>query len=175
MKKLFVAALALVCLSAFTASAESYTYKKGYRGNIGLGLSNFQGQKILEDDFINIETNHGYSFGNGLYVGGGISVYTYGAVAANETYGMMPLYGEVKYNFPNFIVSPFVDARVGLNTVVYSNGDNVSGEYGFLFSPMVGVDIWRFSLAFYYQINTFKSAVKPSADNMLGLSLFFNW
>lgn len=173
MKKLLIAALAVICLSAFSASAESYTYKQGYRGNIGLGISNFQGENIFVNDFAVFETNHGYSFGNGLYVGGGIQICSYSA--SEDNFGMVPIYAEAKYNFLNCLISPFVDARIGANiaTAKDATTGTVKGATGFMVCPMVGVDIWRFSLAFYYQVNKFKNST--GNDNILGLGLYFNW
>jgi len=172
MKKLFVIALAMVCFSAFTASADSYAYKQGYRGNVGLGISNFQGENLI-NGFVVLETNHGYSFGNGLYVGGGIAVHS--STGTNANFALVPLYAECKYNFLNCLVSPFVDARLGANVATVQNTDTdvVAGKMGFMASPMIGVDIWRFSLAFYYQFNAFKNT--SSKNGILGLSLYFNW
>ncbi len=173
MKKLLFVVLAIVCFSTFSANADSYSYKKGYRGNVGLGLSNFSGEKIFEEDFFVLETNHGYSFGNGLYAGAGITVFSKTGINAN--YGMVPIYAECKYNFLNKLVSPFVDARIGLNVATYEDTETntVTGKTGFMASPMVGVDIWRFSLAFFYQFNSFKNS--SSNRGLLGVRLYFNW
>lgn len=167
MKKVFFLALAMVCLSAFTAAAESYTYKEGYRGNVGLGVVNVAGENMFEGRAI-LETNHGYSFGNGLYAGGGIGFYGH----SDSKFAFIPIYAEGKFNFPNFIVSPFVDARIGVMCV--ADTETKTSTAAFMVTPMVGVDIWRFSLAWFYQFDAFSEKF-GGLTKLTGLTLTFNW
>lgn len=165
MKKIILFTLAVVCLSSLSASADSFMYRKHYRGNAGVGVIGAAGKNMFEG-FVTFETNHGYSFGNGLYVGGGISC----SVHADSDIAYVPVYGEAKYNFTNTLVSPFVDARIGTN--ILTNTNNEKSVMGFMASPMIGVDIWRFTLGFFYQYSPFGSSGVAKA---WGLNLYFNW
>jgi len=168
MKKVFILAIAMICLSAFSAAADSYTYNQGYRGNVGFGVVNESGENMFAG-LANLETNHGYSFGNGLYAGGGIGFY----VHSDSKNAVVPIYAEGKYNFPNFLVSPFVDARVGVTSFVNTETKKAIGA--FMVSPSVGVDIWRFSLSWFYQWNFSAKLNKAGNIQCTGITLHFNW
>lgn len=102
--------------------------EKGYAGNAGLSVS--AGLGIGADLF----TSHGYSFGNGLWIGGGTGL------SFPSPYDLfLPLYSEIKYSFlADRRVSPFLSARVGGMT----NFD----ECRMILCPAFGVDISRFSV-----------------------------
>ena len=102
--------------------------EKGYAGNAGLSVS--AGLGIGADLF----TSHGYSFGNGLWIGGGTGL------SFPSPYDLfLPLYSEIKYSFlADRRVSPFLSARVGGMT----NFD----ECRMILNPAVGVDIKRFTV-----------------------------
>ena len=100
----------------------------GYVGNVGVSVS--AGLGIGVDLF----SSHGYSFGNGLWIGGGTGL------AFPSPYDLfLPLYSEVKYSFlPERNVSPFLSARLGMMT----NFDDTH----MIANPAVGVDIKRFTV-----------------------------
>jgi hypothetical protein len=102
--------------------------EKGYVANVGVSV--FGGLGIGADLF----TSHGYSFGNGLWVGGGTGL------SFPSPYDLfLPFYSEVKYTFlADRNASPFVSARVGGMT----NFD----ECRMILNPAVGVDIKRFTV-----------------------------
>ena len=102
--------------------------EKGYAGNAGLSVS--AGLGIGADLF----TSHGYSFGNGLWIGGGTGL------SFPSPYDLfLPLYSEIKYSFlADRRVSPFLSARVG--------GMTNFEECRMILCPAFGVDISRFSV-----------------------------
>lgn len=118
-------------VSAFTGTAKGRStalVEKGYVGNVGVSVS--AGLGIGADLF----TSHGYSFGNGLWVGGGTGL------SFPSPYDLfLPLYSEVKYSFlADRLASPFLSARVGAMT----NFD----ECRMILNPAIGVDIKRFTV-----------------------------
>jgi len=174
MKKLFIAFLTVACISiSATAQKTSYSFERGYRGNVGLGYEMFALIKNMDGQWL-LETNHGFSFGNGLYAGGGLGV----MANASANGGIVNLYGDCKYNFLNRLVSPFVDARIGVSTV--ANTKENQQWAGLMLTPMVGVDIWRFTLGVSYMY--FRPKVADSTGvsasykaDQIGIVLYFNW
>ena len=133
MKKFLVVVLisvfAVVCAeSAFAKGQGNALAQKGYVGNVGASVSPSFG--IGADLF----TSHGYSFGNGLWMGGGTGL------AFPSAYDLfLPLFTEVKYTFTaDKMASPFVSAKVGFMT----NLD----ETLTIINPAFGVDLDRFSI-----------------------------
>lgn len=127
---LFIATL-LVIVFAESASANgkgNALSEKGYVGNVGMSVSASMG--IGADIF----TSHGYSFGNGLWMGGGTGL------AFPSAYDVfLPLYTEVKYSFmTDAKASPFLGAKVGFMT----NFDDTLT----ILNPAFGVDLDRFSI-----------------------------
>ena len=118
-------------MSAFAGTSKgrgTALVEKGYVGNVGVSVS--AGLGVGADLF----TSHGYSFGNGLWVGGGTGL------SFPSPYDLfLPLYSEVKYTFlADRNASPFLSARVGGMT----NFD----ECRMILCPAFGVDISRFSV-----------------------------
>lgn len=156
MKK-FIAMSALA-LGVMGAQAQSETtkdyvnYERGYRADIQLSTS-------ISEQY-SITTSHGYSFGNGFYLGGGVGF-------AAETFlnfedaphWLVPLFADVKYSFLNKRVSPFVAARVGgvFNTEYKMNR--------LLVNPMAGIDVRHFTVGLGYELQTaFKGVIENKAS-----------
>lgn len=135
MKKLFLCvALIVLCLGAM--AQDCYSYRKGYRGDVALG--GVVGiTKGVRNDAFSLSTTHGYSFGDGLFVGAGAGVNV--LTSAEVT---IPVYLVGKYTFIDSRVSPFLDCRVGWEALVYDRDHGVA----FVVSPAIGVDLGRFSL-----------------------------
>ena len=116
------------CIVISAQGKNNLLSDRGYVGNVGLSVS--AGYGVGADLF----TSHGYSFGNGLWVGGGTGL------AFPSPYDLfLPLYSEVKYSFmADRLASPFLSARVGAMT----NFD----ECRMILNPAVGVDIKRFTV-----------------------------
>ena len=127
---LFIATLLIIVFadSAFANGKGNALSEKGYVGNVGMSVSASIG--IGADIF----TSHGYSFGNGLWMGGGTGL------AFPSAYDVfLPLYTEVKYSFmTDAKASPFLGAKVGFMT----NFDDTLT----ILNPAFGVDLDRFSI-----------------------------
>ena len=138
MKKLVLITIALV-FAAISISAQEYGgFKKGYSANISTGLG-ISVSKTDPANFVSITTSHGYSFGDGMYVGGGIGL----EPQINGHAARIPIYFESKYNIEKSTLSPFVDCRMGCNYII--GYDSIR----YFLSPGVGFDYHRLS----YRIN----------------------
>ena len=137
---LFLFVLTSNALFAQDTKSESRMYNKSYRADIELTWENPRTWGIA--------SSHGYSFGNGLYVGGGA-----GFMAEFTDYGktpafLLPLFADVKYSFFNKMVTPYVSLKAGGYADVTST--KVQGIRTFA-NPAIGVDIHRFSLEVGYE------------------------
>ncbi len=112
----------------------SRMYRNGYRADIELSWAN--------PNHWGISTSHGRSFGNGLYVGGGVG---FNAIMENKITYYTPVFADVKYSFINRLASPFVSAKAG-GLIDITN----SGIRTFV-NPALGVDISRFSIKVGYE------------------------
>ena len=119
--------------------------KPGYAGNISFAI----GKDFIQGSTVDLLTSHGYSFGNGLYLGMGTGVTTnlyaadMGGVDALIT---IPLFADVKYSFMNKRVSPYIALKTGIGVL---SGDVVFPPCLYV-APSIGVDIGRFSLGITY-------------------------
>ena len=127
--------LILFLLFAGSAMATNPLSRTGYVGNIACAVTPQLGFGA------DITTSHGYSFGNGLWVGAGVGV----SIASAFDGVFLPLFAETKYSFfSDERVSPFVDCRIGYMT-------NFDSLY-VLFSPTAGIDINKISVFATYSI-----------------------
>ena len=118
-------------------------YDRGYRADIELSWA---GKSVW-----GIASSHGFSFGNGLYVGGGAG---FGAELTkqadtsesswNASY-FVPVFADIKYSFMKTLASPFVSLRGGAIADITNLGVRTFA------SPAVGLDIARFSLKVGYE------------------------
>ena len=118
-------------------------YDRGYRADIELSWA---GKSVW-----GIASSHGFSFGNGLYVGGGVG---FGAELTkqadtsesswNASY-FVPVFADIKYSFMKTLASPFVSLRGGAIADITNLGVRTFA------SPAVGLDIARFSLKVGYE------------------------
>lgn len=131
-----------------TQQIKSTTYmtnmghKRGYRADVDLAIS--VDRKI--DCKFDITSSHGFSFGNGLYVGGGVG---FGAefipyLKAVPTY-LVPLFADIKYSFMNTLATPFVSMKGGISADITNSGIRTFAN------PAIGVDIARFSIKVGYE------------------------
>lgn len=136
MKKIAVLFLALVPILASAQTPSNYLYSKGYKSDIQ--LSAMFGSKMIGS----ISSSHGYGFGNGLFVGGGIGI-IYNPTLANGVKNriQMPIFGEAKYAFLNKRFSPFVDLKAG------GLFDYSAYGVGYILKPSVGIDFWKLSFS----------------------------
>ena len=137
-KFLTVIAASLMTAISLSAKGEGKNpyYDKGYRGNVALG-----GTVVLSNDFgsrTTLLTSHGYSFGNGAFVGLGT-----GVMMDFAGHCTIPLFTNFKYSFINNTVSPFIDYKMGGSIYDLSS-------VNLFVSPSVGVDVGRFSFSIGY-------------------------
>lgn len=138
MKRLFVILFAVsFCISVF---AQSSPFDKGYRGNLSLG-GNIGITKGIVYNSAGITTSHGYSFGDGVYLGAGLGCNM--LFAGGVT---LPVFIDAKYNIVDWTLSPFVDCRLGGEMIFTDNGDGGA----LVVNPGFGVDFNRFTFRVGY-------------------------
>lgn len=143
MKKTLVLVAAIIALTTGVAAQESTDsplFGQGYRADIQIRASTSRQSYI--------STSHGYSFGNGLYLGGGAGVGAeyvpdFSADANIVTY----VFVDGKYNIVNRKLSPFVAVRVGSVLPIVS-----LDQPRFLATASVGIDWGRISISAGYTL-----------------------
>ena len=153
MKKFFMTlALALGVLSVDAQTKDYVDYERGYHADIAVSTS-------ISEQYT-ISTSHGFSFGNGLYVGGGVGFTAETFLNFEDApHYLVPLFADVKYTFLNKRVSPFVSARMGgvFNTEYKMNR--------MLINPMVGINVRHFTVGLGYELqHAFKGVIENSAS-----------
>ena len=153
MKKFFMTlALALGVLSVDAQTKDYVDYERGYRADIAVSTS-------ISEQYT-LSTSHGFSFGNGLYVGGGVGFTAETFLNFEDApHYLVPLFADVKYTFLNKRVSPFVSARVGgvFNTEYKMNR--------MLINPMVGINVRHFTVGLGYELqHAFKGVIENKAS-----------
>ena len=118
-------------------------YDRGYRADIELSWAN--------KSVWGITSSHGFSFGNGLYVGGGAG---FGAELFkkaktpesnwNASY-FVPVFADIKYSFTKTQVAPFVSMKGGAIADITNKGIRTFAN------PAIGLDIARFSIKVGYE------------------------
>lgn len=147
MKKTFfiISAMLVLMCSTMAQDAEQSThrmFRRGYRADIQLAANTYK------QSFIS--TSHGYSFGNGLYVGGGAAFGVEYQPDFNATpFYLSSLFVDGKYTLTQWRVAPFIALRMGSIVTVE---DNPAGR--FFINPAVGVDWGRISLKVGYEYQT---------------------
>lgn len=143
--------------------STSINYERGYRADVELSWSNRAHWGIT--------SSHGFSFGNGLYVGGGAGFtadFT-GGIKEKPTY-LVPVFADIKYSFINRLASPFVNLKAGGYADVTNTGIRTFAN------PSIGVDIARFSIkaGYEYQLGCWQYWKGQSAHKIkLGVSFTF--
>lgn len=138
MKRLFL--FVLLLSMSIGAAAQKSPFHKGYRGDVSLGGS-IGITKDVRNDAFSFSTTHGYSYGDGFFIGAGLGL----NVLTSEGF-TIPVYATAKYNFLDKELSPFVDCRIGGEALV-QDGDT---GLAFITSPGLGVDFRRFSFRAAY-------------------------
>ena len=118
-------------------------YNRGYRADIELSWAN--------KSVWGITSSHGFSFGNGLYVGGGAG---FGAELTKNTKTpetnwnasyFVPVFADIKYSFTKTQVAPFVSMKGGAIADITNKGIRTFAN------PAIGLDIARFSMKVGYE------------------------
>ena len=118
-------------------------YNRGYRADVELSWAN--------KSVWGITSSHGFSFGNGLYVGGGAG---FGAELTKNTKTpetnwnasyFVPVFADIKYSFTKTQVAPFVSMKGGAIADITNKGIRTFAN------PAIGLDIARFSMKVGYE------------------------
>lgn len=132
----------LTLVSGVQASAQTNrSFRKGYRGDVELGNYATFG-KDEAGGMILFTSTHGYSMGNGMFIGGGAG---YGYEIASDLY-LVSAFIDAKYNLKDAAVSPFLAARTG----AFLGGGRSQYTAQFV-SLSCGVDVSRLSVKIGYQ------------------------
>lgn len=137
------AAIALIAMEALCSITmwgqnRNCLYCRGYKANVQASVLISDGNALGT-----LSTSHGYSFGNGLYLGGGIGTgFSTRDILNKKNRVMIPVFMEVKYSFlKNSLASPFIDMIAG------GAADYSAYGTGYFLQPSAGVDIWKFSIS----------------------------
>ena len=134
-------------------------YNRGYRADIELSWA--------DKSVWGITSSHGFSFGNGIYVGGGAGFgaeltknpvatasvaedvidpeYSYTPESNWNASYLVPVFADIKYSFLNTLLTPFVSLKGGAVADITNKGIRTFAN------PAVGLDIARFSLKVGYE------------------------
>ena len=127
MKKLLCLLSCCLLLSVAAFAQQHRVFEKGYAGNVSVGGMWSRG--IVAE----ATTSHGYSFGNGLYMGLGAGIHS--------EIEFSPLFADIRYAFGKEVNRPFVGVKLGM---AFFNP-----EYLFV-NPSFGVDFGRVSASLSY-------------------------
>ena len=140
MRKIILIAFAILYASVVMSAHGNHAFEKGYRGNVSF-TGNIGINKGLINNSVELTTSHGYNFGDGMYVGGGL-----GLNPSYHEYVGIPIFLDTKYNILDWKLSPYVDCRVGMELLCgYDN------ELMFMASPGVGFDYRKMSFRIGYK------------------------
>lgn len=140
MKRLILIIAVFVLMVLGFGIQNAHAYEKGYNGNVSIS-ENIGINKGLINNVVEITTSHGYNFGDGMYMGGGIGL----NFGLNGSFAGVPMFYEMKYNIVDWKISPYVDCRVG--TTIGAEHDNPA----FLVSPGFGFDYRKISFRAGYK------------------------
>lgn len=143
MKKIVLMAVALlgIVTATMAENGENRHFKKGYTADVQLSATDL--------NMFHITSSHGWSFGNGLYLGGGAG---FGAEWDGKVLGggaphyVPSLFVDARWSMLNTRVSPFVDVKATQYI------DLAEGATNYGVTPTVGLDCGRFSLGIGYAI-----------------------
>lgn len=137
--KQFCVFVFFLCFSLLHMSAQT-GYERGYVGNIGFRAGIAARGSVGYT--VGVETVHGFDFGNGAFLGGGLAI---GGSLYNNA--IVDGFVETKYNLLETPVSPFIAVRGGVIIPIVAEPDLA----GFV-APGVGIDFSGFSARLAYKM-----------------------
>ena len=159
MKKIFFAFLLLLT----PAVVKAQHLERGYRGLVDLEINTGVADFVDDGEYsgYGISTTHGYQFNPYFFLGGGALV-KYNKFEDLDDKTNLALYGDIRVNFINTRVSPYIDSRLG-----YS----VTGLEGFYMAHSVGVHVGlkksyglNFSLGYCMQVYDYEMPQKYTSE-----------
>lgn len=178
-RSLFFIVIFALFLSVTATAQTNRAFRAGYRGSVELESSAFRGR--FQDgterpgELIQLATVHGYSWGNGVFLGMGVGYSSW----LSEDSQFVSVFLNARYNIKDTVASPFIEGRTG-----YSFCTTTRLETGGLFVRMsVGVGFGHFSASLGYEYLPVKeleqtgSGLKKSFYTLdrLFLTLAFNF
>lgn len=163
MKKLLLIIYLLgICLAV--SGQENNVFKKGYRGDVSMG-GIIGVNKDVRNDAVSLSTTHGYSYGDGFYIGAGAGVNILFSEGVN-----IPVFAVGKYNFIDNNISPFVDCRIGAEILIQDEDSGIA----FITSPGFGIDFRKLTLraAYLCEAGRFTENYHQSSYSGTVISLF---
>ena len=147
---LFILSFVSLCSLAEAQGKAQWpvSYRRGYRADIQTGVVlNLNGPSYV------MTTSHGYSFGNGIFIGAGTGLYV-------DTFAMGK--NDVQYQIPVFVKAG------GLY-------DCTLNSPGYMVRPSVGVDLWRVSISVGWDRTMYKylGGMTGKSNVYIGLSCNF--
>ena len=140
MRKIILMAVALLGIATATMAEDGTNrhFKKGYTADVQL--------TAMGTDMFHFTSSHGWSFGNGLYLGGGAG---FGAEWDGNVLDAAPHYApslfvNARWSVLNRRVSPFVDVKATQYI------DLAEGATNYGITPSLGLDCGRFSFGVGY-------------------------
>lgn len=159
--KIIIVCIAIVLSGinmSYAQNGHRFLYgKPGYAGNISFAI----GKDFIQGSTVDLLTSHGYSFGNGLYLGMGTGL-SVNLVSGDGigTFMTVPVFADMKYSFMDRRVSPFIALKAGVG--MYTAYDYL--PLCLYLAPSVGIDIGRFSIGINYVYERNTARVVESGD-----------
>ena len=151
------ALLAVLYVSAF--AQENRAFVQGYSGNVEFANMVLFGKDMFGSRY-QLATTHGYNFGSGAFVGGGVGIMYDTRIAGPVASAFL----DAKYNFCDTKVSPFIAVRSGVRFWnLFGNFVNIGG----------GIDFGRFSARLSYELSGYTISRTLTKDNTLFCSFAF--
>ena len=168
-------------LSLSLGAQSNHSFKKGYHGFVEVGAAAVNGQiqkgfvksateRYLEDqmqpgEMIRLSTVHGYSWGNGVFLGGGVG-YSFELL---ESAQYASFFADAKYNFKDASASPFLEGRMGYHFCTNAYRYDTQGMF---VSVAGGVDFGCFSARLGYEYSPIKQNYRTDTA---GLQRCYHW
>ncbi len=151
------ALLAVLYVSAF--AQENRAFVQGYSGNVEFANMVLFGKDMFGSRY-QLATTHGYNFGSGAFVGGGVGIMYDTSIVGPVASAFL----DAKYNFCDTKVSPFIAVRSGVRFWnLFGNFVNIGG----------GIDFGRFSARLSYELSGYTTSRTLTKDNTLFCSFAF--
>lgn len=143
-KVLFTSVAVLFMATSVVFGQESRAYRKGYSGNVEVANMTVFGKDMYGFRF-QAATTHGYNFGTGAFVGGGVGMLM--DITFPQDF-VFSVFFDSKYNFIKYSkVSPFVALRSGVR---FMGGAHYLGNFANIGG---GADFGRFSIRLAYELS----------------------